>query len=172
MELWHIGNTTVRNPYRLREALIVLQKSEFYGNLIGKERETGFAKLLNEKSIVNVDRLNREGEADVSDLGRKWRSALAQLGFVVIHLKHRQKKGIDPEIEPFVVDFPDLTGRPYEITPNGFRLIMAESVAEQQECFLRALTAYWIPSIFEPRYKFPPFSPLRFVLDILLKLEK
>lgn len=172
MALWYFGNTTVRTPYRLKEALHALKNSEFYGNLIGKKQETGFAKLLNEKAIVNVERLNRGKEVDISDLGRKWRSALAQLGFVVIHLKRGLKQGIDPQIEFFVKDFPELTGRPYEITQNGNRLIQAESVAEQQECFLRTLAAYRIPSIFEPKEKFPQFSPLQFVLEILLNLEK
>jgi len=30
--LWHIGNTTVRTPYRLQEALRVLLASPFNGN--------------------------------------------------------------------------------------------------------------------------------------------
>jgi hypothetical protein len=170
--LWHIGNTTVRTPYRLKEALQVLKNSEFHGNLVGTEREEGFAKLLNERSIVKAERISQSIGADFSDLGRKWRSALGQLGFVVMHLKKGIKQGIDPEIEPFVTDFPNLTGRPYEITPNGHRLIDADSAAEQQECFLRALAAYKIPSIFEPRYRCSPFFPLRFVLQILLHLEE
>ena len=170
--LWHIGNTTVRTPYRLKEALQVLKNSEFHGNLVGTDREEGFAKLLNERSIVKVERISQSIGADFSDLGRKWRSALGQLGFVVKHLKKGIKQGIDPGIEPFVNDFQNLTGRPYEITPNGHRLIDADSVAEQQECFLRALAVYKIPSIFEPRYRCSPFFPLRFVLQILLHLEE
>ena len=169
MTLWHIGNTTVRTPYRLKEALQALKNSEFHGNLLGKKLEQEFAELLNKNSIVKVERI--ETGKDSSDLGRKWRSALGQLGFVVMHLKTGQKQGIDPKLEPFVRDFPDLSGRPYEITPNGRRLIHAETAPEQQECFLRALVAYRIPSIFETRYKFTRFSPLRFVLEILLKLE-
>jgi hypothetical protein len=169
LTLWHIGNTTVRTPYRLKEALQALKTSEFHGNLLGKKLEQEFAELLNERSIARVERIDIG--KDSSDLGRKWRSALGQLGFVVMHLKIGQKQGIDPKLEPFVRDLTDLSGRPYEITPNGRRLIHAETAAEQQECFLRALVAYRIPSIFEPRYKFPQFSPLRFVLEILLKLE-
>jgi hypothetical protein len=170
LTLWHIGNTTVRTPYRLKEALQALKTSEFHGNLLGKKLEQEFAELLNERSIARVERIDIG--KDSSDLGRKWRSALGQLGFVVMHLKIGQKQGIDPKLEHFVRNFSDLSGRPYEITPNGSRLIHAETVAEQQECFLRALVAYRIPSIFETRYKFPQFSPLRFVLEILLKLEK
>jgi hypothetical protein len=170
--LWHIGNTTVRTPYRLKEALEVLKNSEFHGNLLGKEREQGFALLLNEKSVVRVDRIIKDPKSDSSDLGRKWRSALSQLGFVAMHLSRKQTRGPDPELEQLILNSPALSPIPYEITPNGNRLILSESVSQQQECFLRALAAYRIPSIFEPRYKFLPFSPLRFVLEILLHLEK
>ncbi|HLP59129.1 MAG TPA: AlwI family type II restriction endonuclease [Candidatus Deferrimicrobium sp.] len=173
--LWHIGNTTVRTPYRLKEALQVLKNSEFHGNLLGTEREEGFAKLLHEKEILNASRINQEETATgTGDLGRKWRSALGQLGFVAMHLTRGLNQPIDPQIKQFITltKFPGLSGMPYEITPNGHRLIQAESTAEQQECFLRALAAYKIPSIFEERYDCSPFSPLRFVLQILLALEK
>jgi hypothetical protein len=57
LALWQIGNTTVRSPYRLRESLIVLKNSEFNGNLLGKERETGFAKFrtpdIGKKNVDN-----------------------------------------------------------------------------------------------------------------------
>ncbi|NIM11134.1 MAG: AlwI family type II restriction endonuclease [Candidatus Aminicenantes bacterium] len=171
MTLWHIGNTTVRSPYRLKEALKVLKNSEFHGNLLGKEREQGFALLLNEKAVVRVDRIIQTPDSDSSDLGRKWRSALGQLGFVVKHLTIKHKVGIDPKLKSLVSDIKSLSGIPYEITPNGNNLIRADSVAEQQECFLRALAAYRIPSILETSYEFAPFSPLRFILEILLNLE-
>jgi glutamine synthetase len=57
LTLWHIGNTTVRTPYRLKEALKALKNSEFHGNLLGKELEQDFAELLNERSIVKVERI-------------------------------------------------------------------------------------------------------------------
>lgn len=169
--LWHIGNTTVRTPYRLREALVALKNSEFYGNLIGTEREEGFAQLLNERGVLKAERISRGNSVDFADLGRKWRSALGQLGFAAAHLSRGLKRNIDPQFELLTSDFPGLSGRPYEITPNGHRLIEADTVAGRQECFLRALAAYKIPSKFEPRYKCSRFSPLRFVLQILLFLE-
>jgi hypothetical protein len=67
LTLWHIGNTTVRTPYRLKEALQTLKNSEFHGNLLGVEHEEGFARLLNEKSIVKAERI--EIGKDSSDLG-------------------------------------------------------------------------------------------------------
>lgn len=123
MTLWHIGNTTVRSPYRLKEALKVLKNSEFHGNLLGKEREQGFALLLNEKAVVRVDRIIQTPDSDSSDLGRKWRSALGQLGFVVKHLTIKHKVGIDPKLKSLVSDIKSLSGIPYEITPNGNNII-------------------------------------------------
>ncbi len=169
--LWHIGNTTVRTPYRLKEALLALKNSSFHGNLVGKEAEEGFARLLNEKEIVSSERLRRETPTDTSDLGRKWRSAIAQLGFVVQHFNQGQKM-MFKMLSLNVPGYPQLTGRPYEITPNGWRLMAAESVGQMQETFLRSLLAYRIPSVIETDYKCQPFSPLRLVIELLLELEK
>lgn len=168
---WHIGNTTVRTPYRLRDALIALAHSEYHGNLVGKDRESGFARLLHEKEILKAERIDQDYLQDFSDLGRKWRSALAQLGFVVQHLTRGHQKGTDPKYKDFIKEHPGFSGIPYEVTPSGINLINANTIPAQQECFLRVLVAYRIPSVFETRYKFEQFSPLRHILEILRNLE-
>lgn len=168
---WHIGNTTVRTPYRLRDALIVLKSSGFHGNLTGKERESGFARLLHEKGVLKAERIDQDQSKDFSDLGRKWRSALAQLGFIVLHLSRGHHKGVDPKYSDFIKAYPEFSGIPYEVTPNGINLINASTIPAQQECFLRALTAYRIPSVFEPRYTFEAFSPLGHIIEIFKNLE-
>ncbi|MBW2663199.1 MAG: AlwI family type II restriction endonuclease, partial [Deltaproteobacteria bacterium] len=170
-QAWHIGNTTVRTPYRLRDALIALAHSEYHGNLVGKDKESGFARLLHEKEILKAERIDQDDSQDFSDLGRKWRSALAQLGFVIQHLTRGHQKGIDPQYKDFIKEHPDFSWIPYEVTPNGINLINANTIPAQQECFLRALAAYRIPSVFELRYNFEQFSPLRHVLEILINLE-
>ena len=170
-QAWHIGNTTVRTPYRLRDALIALAHSEYHGNLVGKDRESGFARLLHEKEILKAERIEQDDSQDFSDLGRKWRSALAQIGFVIQHLTRGHQKGIDPKYKVFIKEHPVFSGIPYEVTPNGINLINADTIPAQQECFLRALVAYRIPSVFETRYKFEQFSPLRHILEILKNLE-
>ena len=58
------------------------------------------------------------------------------------------------------------------ITPNGWRLIRADTVPAMQECFLRALAAHYIPSALERKFDFSVFSPLRHTLAIMLELEK
>ncbi len=148
-----MGNTTVRSPFRLREGLVVLSTSPLQGNLRGQEQEIAFRNLLGEHGIVKL------GEDPTNSAGRKWRAALNQLGF--LYPKIPSALGI-PQHEVGPIDM---------ITPNGWRLIRAETVSAMQECFLRALAAYCIPSPVEQGYNFNVFSPLRHILKIMLALE-
>ena len=167
--LWHIGNTTVRTPYRLRDALRVLQGSPLNGNISRREQENAFAKLLHNEGILDAPRVVA-GE-DASDLGRKWRSALSQLGFINPQLTRNTQSGaVDPALIDIVEDIEELSGRPYEITPNGYRLAESEIITAQQECFLRSLASYRIPSILEKKDGVEQFSPIRFVLRIMERL--
>src|SRR2546425_1330082 len=150
---WYLANTTVRNPSRVKEGLKILVDSPLHGNLVGPIREQQFAMLLNNAEIVRVKRLqdNSIDVKDASDLGRKWRSAMMQMGFIT--------------------PGPDLSKQPYTVTPNGQRLIDSRTLPEEQECFLRALLALQLPSQVDRYIKVPPFSPLRIVLKILAGLE-
>ena len=153
---WYLGNTTVREAQRLRAGLSVLASSLLNGNLDSKERETAFARLLDENEVLHIQ---REAGEDISDLGRKWRAAMMQLGFITPDPKRLAENG-----------FRDVL--PYSVTDNGRRLIASESLPAQQECFLRSLLAYQLPSPIEPFDAQGPFSPLRIVLATLLELEK
>lgn len=171
MMLWHIGNTTVRTPYRLRDALRVLQGSSLNGNISDRDQENAFAALLHHEGILDAPRVVA-GE-DASDLGRKWRAALSQLGYVTPQLTKGVKSGTtDPLLAPLIEDIEQLSGRPYEITPNGYRLANSEIITAQQECFLRSLASYRIPSLIENRYTGESFSPLRFILRVMQGLDK
>lgn len=164
--LWHIGNTTVRTPYRLRDALIALANSPLNGNITGTQQENAFAALLHNEAVLDAPRVV-EG-IDASDLGRKWRVALSQLGFITPQITGGiESGGIDPALIPITQNIDNLSGRSYEITPNGYRLMQAGLIQSQQECFLRSLAIYKIPSILETNYKGESFSPLRFVLRIM-----
>jgi hypothetical protein len=168
--LWHIGNTTVRTPYRLHDALRVLQGSPLNGNISGREQENAFAALLYENSVLDAPRV-AEGK-DASDLGRKWRAALSQLGFITPQLTRKTKSGTtDLVLAAMTEEIEELSGRPYEVAPNGYRLAQAEIITAQQECFLRSLASYRIPSLIENRYDGDSFSPLRFILRIMRELE-
>lgn len=169
--LWHIGNTTVRTPYRLRDALQVLQSSPFNGNMSGQERENAFAALLHHEGILFSPRVF--AGKDASDLGRKWRAALSQLGFITPQLTKGVKSGmIDPKLASMTEDTERFSGRPYEVTPNGDRLAQSEIIIAQQECFLRSLASYRIPSPLEKGYPSESFSPLRFILRIMHGLDE
>jgi len=85
---------------------------------------------------------------------------LSQLGFIYPEIPARA--GIPQS---------DL-GEPFTITPNGRRLIDFDTVPAMQECFLRSLSAYFIPSAVEPLYSFRIFSPLRHTLAIMIELER
>jgi len=157
---WNLGNTTVRSPFRLREGLIALSGSILHGNLDGSENELAFAKLLHDKGVLCLKSLEPRNigiMAPPSSTGRKWRAALSQMGFIV-HQK-----------APSYTD--KWKGKENTLTANGRRLIDADTVPAMQECFLRALAAYHIPSCIESSYEFKTFSPLQYVLAILIKLE-
>lgn len=154
MRPWHLGNTTVRSPFRLRDGLVALSTSSLQGNLRGREQEIAFRRLLGEHGIVEL------GDDETYSVGRKWRSALNKLGFLY------------PEI-PTCVGIPQSeVGSLDMITPNGWRLIRAETVSAIQECFLRALAAHYIPSALEKDFDFSVFSPLRHTLSVMLELER
>lgn len=154
MRPWHLGNTTVRSPFRLRDGLVALSTSSLQGNLRGQEQEIAFRRLLGEHGIVEL------GDDETYSVGRKWRSALNKLGFLY------------PEI-PTSVGFPQSEVGPIDmITPNGWRLIRADTVPAIQECFLRALAAHYIPSALEKKFDFSVFSPLRHTLAVMLELER
>lgn len=166
MTLWHIGNTTVRTPYRLRDALRMLRGSPLNGNMSGTDQENAFAALLHHEGVVHSPRI-ADG-LDASDLGRKWRSALSQLGFITPQLTKVRRDGLaDPDLALMTGEIDALSGRPREITPNGHRLAESEVITAQQECILRALASYRIPTDLEPQYDFENFSPLRFVLKVV-----
>lgn len=154
MRPWHLGNTTVRSPFRLRDGLVALSSSSLQGDLRGEKQEIALRKLLGEHGIVSL------GTDETYSVGRKWRSALNKLGFLYPEIP--TSAGI-PQSELGTLD---------TITPNGWRLIRAETVPAMQECFLRSLSAYYIPSALEKKYDFSVFSPLRHTLAVMLELEK
>ena len=154
MKPWHLGNTTVRSPFRLREGLVALSTSPLQGNLRGREQEIALRRLLGEHGIVEL------GDDETYSVGRKWRSALNKLGFLY------------PEVPAASGITQTEIGQIDTITPNGWRLIRADTVPAMQECFLRALAAHYIPSALERNFDFSVFSPLRHTLSVMLELER
>jgi hypothetical protein len=154
MRPWCLENPTVRSPFRLREGLIALSKSSLQGNLRGREQEVAFRDLLGELGVVSL------GSDATFSVSRKWRKALNRRGFLY------------PPVSKTSTVAQSAIGAIDTITANGWRLINADSVPAMQECFLRSLAAYYIPSDFEKEYEFGEFSPLRHTLAVMLELEK
>lgn len=154
MKPWHFGNTTVRSPFRLRDGLVALASSQLQGNLHGRDQEIAFRRVLGECGVVEL------GEDETYSVGRKWRSALSKLGFLY------------PTISSSLGFSQAEIGPVDTITPNGWRLVRAETVPAMQECFLRSLAAHYIPSPVERDFNFSVFSPLRHTLSVMLELER
>lgn len=155
---WYVGNTTIRSPYRLKGALFELSSSNLLRNLDGIDNQNAFARLLHDTGIARLSRLEEDPAANVSDLGRKWQSALVQMGFITPDGTLLNNLG--------------LQNSQFDITPNGWRLIQSQTLAEENDCFLRSILALQIPSPVEPFVRgVCVFNPLRVVLRIMHELE-
>ena len=151
IDIWLVGNTGLRNPNRIQDGFKVFAGSPFVGNLHGKDNEIGFMNLLNEKGIIQ----NEEGKDESGSHARKWRLMFAKNGFIYLQIK--KKDGMQEDLGP--VD---------NITPFGRMFLKADTYAAVQECYLRAMSVEQFPMPDGKRY----FSPLRWLLAIMLELEK
>jgi hypothetical protein len=75
MNVWNIGNTTVRNPLRLREALRLFV-AEMSGRPFRRSEQLEFQQAMIKAGLVDSERVTGD------DGGRKFASAFKQLGFV------------------------------------------------------------------------------------------
>ncbi|MGH2494715.1 MAG: AlwI family type II restriction endonuclease [Ktedonobacteraceae bacterium] len=119
MKTWNIGNTTVRNPQRLREAL-QLFKITMDGRSFGRVEQQEYLNELVRSNLVDSAR-NTEGD----DGGRKFASAFKQLGFVTNWSR----------------------GQSWNMT--GVGTLLVEHPELEETIFLRQLLKYQIPSPLE-----------------------
>lgn len=151
VEIWQVGNTGLRNPNRIQDGFLVFANSAFVGRLRGRENETGFMNLLNEKGIIQ----NEDGKDESGSHARKWRLMFAKNGFIYPQIK--KKDGKQEEL-----------GKLDDITPFGRVFLKADTYPAVQECYLRAMSVEQFPMPDGKHY----FSPLRWLLAIMLELEK
>lgn len=151
IEIWLVGNTGLRNPNRIQEGFQIFANSPYVGNLRGKENEIGFMNFLNEKGIIQ----NENGKDVSGSHARKWRLMFAKNGFIYPQVK--KKEGNQEEL-----------GRLDYITPFGRVFLKADTYPAVQECYLRAMSVEQFPLPDGKSY----FSPLRWLLAIMLELEK
>lgn len=109
-------------------------------------------KLLDKKGIIQ----NEEGKDSSGSHARKWRLMFAKNG--LIYPQIQKKDGRQEEL-----------GALDDITPFGRSFLKANKYYPAvQECFLRAMSVEQSPMPDGTRY----FSPLRWLLAIMLELEK
>jgi hypothetical protein len=144
MGVWHFGNTTVRSPFRLREGLLAIKTCNLEGQIRGAEGDANLRKCLGAVGLVKL------GDDATNSVGRKWRSAMEKMGFIVPRIEDSKIQGV--------------IGAPDHISQNGIRLIETDNLQTWQECFLRALIAY--------RINDNQFNPFFFVISLMLKLNE
>lgn len=151
IDIWLVGNTGLRNPNRIQDGFMIFANSSYVGNLRGRENEIGFMNLLNEKGIIQ----NEDGKDESGSHARKWRLMFAKNGFIYPQVKKRD--GRQEELG-------ELDG----VTPFGKVFLKADTYPAVQECYLRAMSV--------EQFVMPDgrccFSPLRWMLAIMLELEK
>lgn len=151
IKIWLVGNTGLRNPNRIQEGFSVYASSAFVGHLHGRENELGFMNLLDEKGIIQ----NEVGKDSSGSHARKWRLMFAKNG--LIYPQIQKKDGLQEDL-----------GALDDITPFGRSFLKADTYPAVQECFLRAMSVEQFPMSDGTHY----FSPLRWLLAIMLELEK
>ena len=150
IKIWLVGNTGLRNPNRIQEGFSVYANSPFVGNL-REENEVAFMNFLNEKGIIQ----NEDGKDESGSHARKWRLMFARNGFIYPQVK--KKDGTQEDL-----------GALDDITPFGRSFLKADTYPAVQECYLRAMSVEQFPMPDGEQY----FSPLRWLLAIMLELEK
>ena len=150
IKIWLVGNTGLRNPNRIQEGFAAYAGSPFVGNL-REENEVAFMNFLNEKGIIQ----NEAGKDESGSHARKWRLMFSRNGFIYPQLK--KKDGKQEELGPLD-----------EITPFGRTFLKADTYPAVQECFLRSMSVEQYPTPDGMHY----FSPLRWLLAIMLELER
>lgn len=146
MKTWNLGNTTVRNPERIRDALRVF-KDRFEGQTFDKPTQNAFFNALIEEEVVKGDP-SQPGSRDLS--GRKWASAFNKLGLAL-------PRGT--KANPVVT-----------ITEAGNSLLSEEAL--ESDIFLRQMLKVQLPSPTEANLEDALIHPFYLVLSVGVALEE
>lgn len=164
-KVWNIGNTTVRNPKRIENALKVYLEENFSGNAKGEDMETRLHFMLKEREVLDFD-------GEPSDFnGRKWRAAFYQLGFVSYE-KYKIGKTTLSNEELFGSWGQNNIDRPYQITNSGLKLLGTSLVPEIEDIYLRQFACYELPNSLEPSYSGGSMKPFVLFVQVLRELQK
>ncbi len=150
MKAWHFGNTTVRSALRLRDGLIAIRECGLEGHIRGADGDKALRDCFGKVELVSL------GADSTNSVGRKWRSAMERMGFLVPDL---------PKKHSYIQS---AIGASDFISNNGLTLINSDNLQTWQECYLRALSAYRIPDDNDDL----SFAPFSFVLSVMLGLRE
>lgn len=163
-KVWNIGNTTVRNPKRIENALQVFLEEGFSGNAKGSATEARLHGKFKEREVLEFD-----GEASDWN-GRKWRAAFYQLGFISYE-KYKINEETKSVQELFTeLGIPEIIS-PYQVTPAGQKLITAAMVPEIEDIYLRQYCCYELPNSLERNFSYGKMKPFILFLQVLNLLQ-
>lgn len=151
IDIWLIGNTGMRNPWRIPSGFKVYAESNMVGRIRTPEDQVAFKMILLNSGEIGGD-LEKDVDASIT---RKYRLMFNKYGFAYPEV--RKNDGFTQE------ELGPIDG----ITPLGRVFYSAVSVSAQQECFLRGLI---VPMHILDNSRC--FSPLLWVLSVLLRLEE
>ena len=143
--IWHLNNTTIRNPARIPEALRAYDEQGCIEGLfkIGNtEAQREFYNLILDAGVI--DSKVRDSELN----GRKWRLGLYRAGLI-------SYKNVSTENQ----------GR---ITKTGRALLNASNEAELEDVFLRII---YNLEIWHRAFKEVPFRPVLLILKVMKLLR-
>jgi len=164
-KVWNIGNTTVRNPKRIENALKIFLEEGFSGNAKGSEIEARLHLKLKERGVL-------EFEGEPSDWnGRKWRAAFYQLGFVSYEKYEIDATSMSVQDLFAEIALPEII-KAYQISPAGRKLITASKVPEIEEIYCRQFTCYELPNSLERNFLDGKMKPFILFLEVLTILEE
>ncbi len=166
--VWNIGNTTIRNPKRIENALAVVFEQGLSGSLKTKEQQAMLIDRLSENQVLEYGDIAQE---DKELNGRKWRSAFYQLGLISYEKYKIGDNTYSTEDFFKLIDIKDVKLN-YEITPAGRNLITANSIPEIEEIYTRQLACYELPSPIEGSFPEGSMKPFILFLEVLKKLQE
>ena len=164
-KVWNVGNTTVRNPKRIENALKVFVEEGFSGNAKGSEVEARLHGKLKERQVLEFD-----GEASDWN-GRKWRAAFYQLGFISYEKYSIDDSRLSTEQLFDKIGNKEIT-LPYQVTIAGQKLISASRVPEIEEVYTRQFACYELPNSLETGFPDGSLKPFILFIQVLLLLDQ
>ncbi len=151
IDIWMIGNTGMRNPWRIPQGFKIYVESDQVGQLRTPDDQQKFKRLLVSKGVIGGDP-SKDKDASIT---RKYRLVFGKYGFTYPEVT--SKDGFSQE---------DL-GPIDAVTPLGNVFYNATTKAMQQECFLRGLM---VPM--EEIDATTSFSPLLWTLQVMQKMYR